>query len=59
MTKAEARRDFDRSEDLFEHCWRKAKVYEKANAESITIEQLDWFAGRAVNNERSKFYITG
>jgi len=56
-TKADFRKHFDGSDDLFEYCWRKAKY--AYCGDSDMFELLEAIASQAVNDENSRFYIYG
>ena len=54
------RRQFDGSDTLFDHCWKKFLENRSCfdGAEAIT-DFLEQCAAEAVNNEKSPFYIHG
>ena len=60
-SKSDYWREFRGSRALFEHCWRKARRLRclEIVGDHDTGMWIDIYAGKAVNNERSRFWIHG
>ena len=60
--KAEAKKNFNGSDRLFQVCWRQLTDLERQGLVVDEVEltlTLDSFAGARVNDEKSPFYMYG
>ena len=62
--KKQARLNFEGSEELFAACWRDLlRFYSGGSDHAPSVEdvaiELDQFAGKKVNDPKSRFYVYG